>query len=390
MSAAEIFKALVVDRDAEKRQFVEVRDLKLADLMEGDVVVRVSHSTVNYKDGLALTGKLPVVRRFPMIPGIDFCGTVESSENPNFKPGDDVILNGWGVGETHYGAYAKYARVKGDWLIRKPDGISSIDAMAIGTAGYTAMLAVIALERHDITPDRGSIVVTGAAGGVGSVAVALLKKLGYEVVAVTGRASEADYLKGLGAAEIVDREELVESRQAARQRALGWGYRHRRFERARQRHCDDRGRRRGCRLRQCRWHGPFNVGRAVHPARRLAHRHQLRHAAAAGARGGVGAARARPRPRQARSDDDDHRVRPDPRHGGTDRRGQGARPRGGGDRLGRGFLLRPPAHQEPLIEAADYDQRRAEPEERGGAKRAGQLRHVEQEDLEDHDGDDEA
>ncbi len=209
MSAAEIFKALVVDRDAEKRQFVEVRDLKLADLMEGDVVVRVSHSTVNYKDGLALTGKLPVVRRFPMIPGIDFCGTVESSEDSNFKPGDHVILNGWGVGETHYGAYAKYARVKGDWLIRKPDGMSSIDAMAIGTAGYTAMLAVIALERHDITPDRGSIVVTGAAGGVGSVAVALLKKLGYEVVAVTGRASEADYLKGLGAAEIVDREELV-------------------------------------------------------------------------------------------------------------------------------------------------------------------------------------
>ncbi len=209
MSQAETFKALVVDRDAEKKQFVEVRDLGLADLMEGDVVVRVSHSTVNYKDGLAITGKLPVVRRFPMIPGIDFCGTVESSKNPDFKPGDHVILNGWGVGETHYGAYAKFARVKGEWLIRKPDGMSSVDAMAIGTAGYTAMLCVIALERHGIAPDRGSIVVTGAAGGVGSVAIALLKGLGYRVMAVTGRAAEADYLKGLGAAEIIDREELV-------------------------------------------------------------------------------------------------------------------------------------------------------------------------------------
>jgi acrylyl-CoA reductase (NADPH) len=209
MSAAETFKALVVDRDAEKHQFVEVRDLTLADLMEGDVVVRVSHSTVNYKDGLAITGKLPVVRRFPMIPGIDFVGEVVASENPDFKPGDHVILNGWGVGEGHYGAYAKYARVKGEWLIRKPDGMSSADAMAIGTAGYTAMLCVIALERHGIAPKSGPVVVTGAAGGVGSVAVALLKKLGYHVVAVTGRAAEADYLKGLGAAEIVDREELV-------------------------------------------------------------------------------------------------------------------------------------------------------------------------------------
>ncbi len=209
MSAAETFKALVVDRDAEKHQFVEVRELKLADLMEGDVVVRVSHSTVNYKDGLALTGKLPVVRSFPMIPGIDFVGEVVSSENPDFKPGDAVILNGWGVGEGHYGAYAKYARVKGDWLIKKPKEISAADTMAIGTAGYTAMLCVIALERHGIGPKSGSVVVTGAAGGVGSVAVAILKKLGYRVIAVTGRAAEADYLKSLGAAEIIDREELV-------------------------------------------------------------------------------------------------------------------------------------------------------------------------------------
>ncbi len=205
----ETFKALVVDRDAEKKQFVEVRDMTLAELMEGDVVVRVSHSTVNYKDGLAITGKLPVVRRFPMIPGIDFCGDVVSSENPDFKPGDEVILNGWGVGETHYGAYAKYARVKGDWLIRKPKELSPADAMAIGTAGYTAMLCVMALERHGIFPARGPVVVTGAAGGVGSVAVAVLRKLGYHVIAATGRAEEHDYLKSLGASEIIGRDELA-------------------------------------------------------------------------------------------------------------------------------------------------------------------------------------
>jgi acrylyl-CoA reductase (NADPH) len=205
----ESFKALVVDRDAEKKQFVEVRDMTLADLMEGDVVVRVSHSTVNYKDGLAITGKLPVVRRFPMIPGIDFCGDVVSSESPDFKPGDEVILNGWGVGETHYGAYAKYSRVKADWLIRKPKELSPADAMAIGTAGYTAMLCVMALERHGIFPARGPVVVTGAAGGVGSVAVAVLKKLGYQIIAATGRAEEHDYLKSLGASEIIGRDELT-------------------------------------------------------------------------------------------------------------------------------------------------------------------------------------
>ena len=205
---AETFKALVVDRDAEKKQFVEVRNLSLDDLMEGDVVVCVGHSTVNYKDGLAITGKLPVVRRWPMIPGIDFCGEVVSSESADFKPGDEVILNGWGVGETHYGAYAKYARVKSDWLIKKPAALSSADAMAIGTAGYTAMLSVLAIERHAILPARGPVVVTGAAGGVGSVAIALLKKLGYHVIASTGRAEEHDYLKDLGADEVIGRDEL--------------------------------------------------------------------------------------------------------------------------------------------------------------------------------------
>jgi acrylyl-CoA reductase (NADPH) len=176
--------------------------------MDGDVTIRVEWSTLNYKDGLAVTGKAPVVRRFPMIAGIDFAGTVEQSSHPAWKAGDKVVCNGWGMGETHLGAYAEKARVKGDWLVRLPDGISARDAMAIGTAGYTAMLSVLALERHGLTPKDGPVVVTGAAGGVGSVAIAVLSKLGYQVIASTGRASEADYLRGLGAAEIIDRNEL--------------------------------------------------------------------------------------------------------------------------------------------------------------------------------------
>jgi acrylyl-CoA reductase (NADPH) len=184
-------------------------DLTDADLMDGDVDVRVEYSTVNFKDGLALTGRSPVVRVWPLTPGIDFAGVVETSTHAGFKPGDRVVLNGWGVGETHHGGYAQKARVKGDWLIKLPDAISTSHAMAIGTAGYTAMLCVMALEREGVTPDKGDIVVTGAAGGVGSVAVALLSKLGYRVVASTGRkAAESDYLTGLGAAEIIDRAEL--------------------------------------------------------------------------------------------------------------------------------------------------------------------------------------
>ena len=179
-----------------------------SELLEGDVTVRVSHSTVNYKDGLAITGKSPVVRRFPMIPGVDFAGVVESSENPAFKPGDAVVLNGWGLGETHLGAYAQKARVKGDWLVPLPSAFTAAQAMAIGTAGYTAMLAVLALEKFGLTPERGPALVTGAAGGVGSVAVALLAKLGWRVIASTGRAEEAEFLKGLGASEIIDRAEL--------------------------------------------------------------------------------------------------------------------------------------------------------------------------------------
>ena len=190
--------------------------------MDGDVTVRVGWSTINYKDGLAITGKAPVVRRFPMIPGIDFAGEVEASSHPDWKPGDKVILNGWGTGETHLGAYAEKARVKGQWLVRLPASMSPREAMAIGTAGYTAMLAVMALERHGIKPEQGPVVVTGAAGGVGSVAIALLAKLGFQVIASTGRREEADYLKGLGASEIIDRAELpAPGKPLAKERWIG-------------------------------------------------------------------------------------------------------------------------------------------------------------------------
>ena len=201
------FKALVLERDGGRPSAV-LKDMTESDLMDGDVTVRVTHSTVNYKDGLAITSKAPVVRRFPMIPGIDFAGVVEASSHPDHKPGDHVVLNGWGVGETHFGGHAECARVNGDWLVPLPDGLRPDEAMAIGTAGYTAMLCVIALETHGLTPSMGPAVVTGAAGGVGSVAIALLAKLGWHVIASTGRRREADYLRGLGAAEIMDRAEL--------------------------------------------------------------------------------------------------------------------------------------------------------------------------------------
>jgi acrylyl-CoA reductase (NADPH) len=202
------FKAIVIEK-TDAGQTVGLKDFDEKDLMEGDVTVAVEWSTVNYKDGLALTGKAPVVRRFPMIPGVDLAGTVETSTHPGWKSGDKVIVNGWGLGETHLGAYAQKARVKGDWLVRLPASMSTRDAMAIGTAGYTAMLAVMALERHGITPANGPVLVTGAAGGVGSVAVAILAKLGFQVAASTGRPEEADYLKRLGAAEIIARSELA-------------------------------------------------------------------------------------------------------------------------------------------------------------------------------------
>ena len=201
------FKAIRIDK-ADKGTTASLTQFDEAELMDGDVTVRVEWSTLNYKDGLAVTGKAPVVRRFPMIAGIDFAGTVEQSSNSQWKAGDKVICNGWGLGETHLGAYAEKARVKGDWLVRLADGMSARDAMAIGTAGYTAMLSVLALEKYGLTPGNGPVIVTGAAGGVGSVAIAVLSKLGYHVIASTGRVSEAAYLKDLGAAEVIDRNEL--------------------------------------------------------------------------------------------------------------------------------------------------------------------------------------
>ena len=215
------FKAVVVTK-GESGTSAALSDFNDADLMEGYVTFRPEWSTVNYKDGLAVTGKSPVVRRFPMIAGIDGAGTVETSSHPDWKPGDKVILNGWGCGETHLGMYAQRARVKGDWLVPVPTGMTTRDAMAIGTAGYTAMLAVMALERHGVTPARGPIVVTGAAGGVGSVAIAVLSKLGYHVIASTGRTSEAEYLQRLGASEIIAREELAGTpRPLAKERWAG-------------------------------------------------------------------------------------------------------------------------------------------------------------------------
>ena len=203
-----MFKALVISKSGDAQQCA-VRDADAMELPEGDVTLKVDYSTVNYKDGLAITGKAPVVRKFPMVPGIDGAGTVTASSHAQFKTGDQIILNGWGVGESHWGCLAQQARLKGDWLIKRPAQFTARQAMAIGTAGYTAMLCVLALEQHGVTPGDGEVLVTGAAGGVGSVAIALLAKLGYRVVASTGRNAEADYLKSLGAAEIIDRATLA-------------------------------------------------------------------------------------------------------------------------------------------------------------------------------------
>ncbi|KFB11408.1 MDR family oxidoreductase [Nitratireductor basaltis] len=202
------FKAVLITKDDNGAQQVHLREMTEADLMDGDVTIAVAASSLNYKDGLAISGKAPVVRRFPMIPGIDLAGTVMRSAHPAWREGDRVILNGFGVGETHYGGLAERARVNGDWLVPLPDGFTEAQAMALGTAGYTAMLCVMALERHGISPDRGPVVISGAAGGVGSVAVGLLAELGYEVTASTGRLETHDYLRELGASDIIHREEL--------------------------------------------------------------------------------------------------------------------------------------------------------------------------------------
>ena len=204
-----MFKGIVVEKDADGYR-ASVSELDEGRLPAGDVTVQVEYSTLNYKDGLAITGKGPVVRSFPMVPGIDFAGVVQQSDHPDFKAGDRVVLNGWGVGETHWGGLAQRARVKGDWLIPLPQRFGSKEAMAIGTAGYTAMLCVMALERHGLKAGQGPVLVTGANGGVGSFAIALLAGLGHHVVASTGRPEESEYLRRLGAAEVIDRKELSE------------------------------------------------------------------------------------------------------------------------------------------------------------------------------------
>ena len=307
------FKAIVIEK-TDNGQTVALKDFDEANLMEGDVDVRVEWSTVNYKDGLAVTGKAPVVRRWPMIAGIDFAGTVEKSSHADWKPGDKVILNGWGLGETHLGAYGQKARVKGEWLVRLPPTMSGRDAMSIGTAGYTAMLAVMALEKHGITPDRGPQIVTGAAGGVGSVAVALLARLGYAVTASTGRPEEADYLKRLGATEVIERKELSGTpRSLAKERWAGG--------------IDSVGsttlanvlsmmRYRGA-VAACglgRRYGFADVGRAVHFARGVTFGHRLRPLPASGPRSCLETARNRPRSGEIGGDD--RRNRPVGRHGG--------------------------------------------------------------------------
>lgn len=214
-------KAILIEKPGDT-QTVSVTEVSETQLPEGDVLVDVAYSTLNYKDALAITGAAPVVRSFPMVPGIDFTGTVAESSHPDFKPGDRVVLNGWGVGEVHWGGLAERARVKGEWLVPLPEAIDLRQAASIGTAGYTAMLCVLALERQGVTPDMGEIVVSGAAGGVGSVATALLAAKGYEVAAVTGRASEADYLRGLGASSVIDRAELTgKTRPLSKERWAG-------------------------------------------------------------------------------------------------------------------------------------------------------------------------
>lgn len=203
-----MFSAIVIDKN-DAGQSVDLKQLDEAQLPEGDVTIDVAYSTLNFKDGLAITGKSPVVRKFPMVPGIDLAGVVRESSHPSWKTGDKVVLNGWGVGEVHWGGLAQVARLKGDWLVPLPETFTEKEAMAIGTAGYTAALCVEALVKHGVAPDQGEVLVTGATGGVGSVAVALLKKAGFTVAAATGKASEADYLTRLGASTIVDRAELA-------------------------------------------------------------------------------------------------------------------------------------------------------------------------------------
>ena len=297
------FRALVLTQGADRKVSGAIETLDDSRLPAGDVTVAVEYSTLNYKDGLVLTSGGGLVKTWPHVGGIDFAGTVEASDNPAFKPGDKVVLNGWRVGELHWGGYATKARVKGDWLVKLPASISTKRAMAIGTAGYTSMLCVMALEKHGVRPESGEVLVTGAAGGVGSVAVAILARLGYQVVAATGRPQEGDYLKGLGAATILDRKELTE---APDRPLLSERYRRRRRHRL-GRDVRPRARpgeiwRRGRGLRPGGRAGVPRLDPALHPARRVGLRHRLGDAAQGAARGGMEAARHRPAARQARHD----------------------------------------------------------------------------------------
>jgi acrylyl-CoA reductase (NADPH) len=216
-----MFKGIMLTKsDADFK--AELAEIDEKSLPEGDVTIRVEYSTINYKDGLAITNKAPLVRAWPMVPGIDGAGVVEKSSHPRWQPGDRVVLDGWGAGEAHWGCLAQKARLKGDWLVPLPPAFTTKQAMAIGTAGYTAMLCVLALERNGVTPDKGEILVTGASGGVGSVAIALLAGLGYTVIASTGRLTETEYLKSLGASSVIDRNELSKpGRPLAKERWAG-------------------------------------------------------------------------------------------------------------------------------------------------------------------------
>ena len=289
------FKAIVIEK-ADSGTKAALADFDEANLMDGDVTVAVDYSTLNYKDGLAITGKAPVVRRFPMIAGVDFAGTVEASTHSAWKPGDKVILNGWGCGETHLGGYAGKARVKGDWLVRLPASMSTREAMAIGTAGYTAMLAVMALERHGLKPDSGPVAVTGAAGGVGSVAIAILAKRGFTVHAVTGRSNEADYLKRPGRGRNHRAQGPGRAGQAPRQGALGRRRRFGRFHDFGQPLVDDPLWRGGSRLRAGGRYGPADDGCPLHSSRGVSLRHQFRDVPPANAAGSVEKAGKRPGP----------------------------------------------------------------------------------------------
>jgi acrylyl-CoA reductase (NADPH) len=285
-----MFKGILITKDDGVYQ-AQLQDIDDAVLPEADTTVQVEWSTLNYKDGLALTGKSPVVRRFPMVPGIDFAGTVTETSNAAWKVGDRVVLNGWGVGETHCGGLAEKARVKGEWLVPLPASFSARQAMAIGTAGYTAMLCVLALEKHGIKPADGEVLVTGANGGVGSVAIALLAKLGYQVAASTGRPGEAEHLKSLGASTIIDRSELSAPGKPIGKERWAGSDRHRRQPHPRQRLCDDEIPRRGGCLRPRRRHGFPGDGGALHPARRHALWHRQRDGTARHSSGSLGTAR---------------------------------------------------------------------------------------------------